>query len=115
MKKYILITIATALLAFSSTAQAEDAASIMNKAHLASYYAANDGKASVHMEIINPDGATRVREFTILRKDVTDGGDQWFYVHFKKPNDVRDMTFLVNKHPDRADDQKSHEIGRAHV
>jgi len=104
MKKYLLLTFAT-MLAFSGSAIAEDAASVMNKAHLASYYAANDGKAKVHMEIINPDGATRIREFTILRKDVTDGGDQWFYVYFDKPNDVRDMTFLVNKHPDRADDR----------
>lgn len=105
MKKYILIAIGTTLFAYNSTAQAGDAASIMNKAHLASYYAANDGKASVHMEVINPDGGKRIREFTILRKDVADGGDQWFYIYFKKPNDVRGMTFLVNKHPDRADDR----------
>lgn len=84
---------------------ADDAASIMEQAHLASYYAADDGKASVHMEIINNDGSTRVRDFTILRKDVVDGGDQWFYVYFKTPNDVREMTFLVNKHPQTADDR----------
>jgi outer membrane lipoprotein-sorting protein len=105
MKKFILVTFAAALSGFGTQAIAEDAASVMNKAHLASYYAANDGKASVHMEIINPDGATRVREFTILRKDVVDGGDQWFYVYFEKPNDVREMTFLVNKHPDADDDR----------
>ncbi len=104
MRKMMILTFSM-LLAFSGTAQAEDAASIMNRAHLASYYAANDGKARVHMEIINPDGAKRIREFTILRKDVSDGGDQWFYVYFDKPNDVRDMTFLVNKHPDAADDR----------
>jgi len=104
MKKIMVLTTAL-LFAFSGVAVADDAAEIMNKAHLASYYAADDGKAKVHMEIINPDGATRVREFTILRKDVKDGGDQWFYVYFDKPNDVREMTFLVNKHPDAADDR----------
>ena len=40
-----------------------------------------------------------------ITKDVEDGGDQLFYIHFKKPNDVRNMTFLVNKHPDRDDDR----------
>jgi len=105
MKKYILITLAASVLGYAAIAQAEDAAAIMEKAHLANYYAADDGSAKVRMEIINPDGAKRVREFTILRKDVEDGGDQWFFVHFKKPNDVRDMTFLVNKHPSAPDDR----------
>lgn len=104
MKKY-LVTMIAALFGFTAVAQAEDGAAIMEKAHLANYYAADDGKAKVHMEIINPDGSTRIREFTILRKDVTDGGDQWFYVYFDKPNDVRDMTFLVNKHPHGPDDR----------
>ncbi|MDX8410483.1 MAG: outer membrane lipoprotein-sorting protein [Mariprofundaceae bacterium] len=84
---------------------AENAAEIMEKAHLASYYAADDGKAKVHMEIINPDGGKRIREFTILRKDVSEGGDQLFFIYFRKPNDVRDMTFLVNKHPKAPDDR----------
>ncbi|MDX8395706.1 MAG: outer membrane lipoprotein-sorting protein [Mariprofundaceae bacterium] len=93
------------MMIFSPLAMADEASEIMNKAHLASYYAADDGKAHVKMEIINPDGGTRLREFTILRKDVEDGGDQWFYVYFKKPNDVREMTFLVKKHPHAADDR----------
>ena len=105
MKKYILITLAASVLGYAAIAQAGDATAIMEKAHLASYYAANDGKAKVHMEIVNPDGGKRVREFTILRKDVEDGGDQWFFVYFKKPNDVREMTFLVNKHANRPDDR----------
>ncbi|RME86933.1 MAG: outer membrane lipoprotein-sorting protein, partial [Zetaproteobacteria bacterium] len=46
----------------------DDAAKIMEKAHLAVYYAGDDGKAHVHMEIVNPDGGKRIREFTILRK-----------------------------------------------
>ena len=105
MKKILTLTVLTTLFGFIAQASAEDASAIMEKAHLASYYAANDGKAKVHMEIINPDGGKRIREFTILRKDVADGGDQWFYVYFDKPNDVRDMTFLVNKHP-KADDDR---------
>ncbi len=100
----LLIAVAV-LFGFSFQALAEDASAIMEKAHLATYYAADDGKSKVRMEIINPDGGKRIREFTILRKDVEDGGDQWFYIYFKKPNDVRGMTFLVNKHAHAADDR----------
>ncbi|MFQ5519047.1 MAG: hypothetical protein ACE5E3_03500, partial [Mariprofundus sp.] len=53
------------VLIFSPLAIADEADDIMEKAHLATYYAADDGKANVHMEIINPDGGKRIREFTI--------------------------------------------------
>jgi len=95
---------AMAVLAAQS-AWAMDASEIMEKSHLAVYYAGNDGKAHVHMEIVNPDGGKRIREFTILRKDVKEGGDQMFFVYFKKPADVRGMTFLVHKHPLGDDDR----------
>ncbi|MDQ6961067.1 MAG: outer membrane lipoprotein-sorting protein [Mariprofundaceae bacterium] len=101
MKKIIL----SLLLLITPLAWAEDASQIMEEAHLANYYAADDAKAHVSMQIINSDGATREREFTILRRDVEDGGDQWFYVFFKKPSDVRGMSFLVNKHPHADDDR----------
>lgn len=100
-----IVAVLITALAFSTQAWAEGATAIMEKAHLANYYAADDGKARVHMEIINPDGSKRIREFTILRKDMSEGGDQWFFIYFKKPNDVRGMSFLVNKHP-KADDDR---------
>ncbi|MDX8382922.1 MAG: outer membrane lipoprotein-sorting protein [Ghiorsea sp.] len=106
IKKLVGLGLVMALSQSVVTANAaENATQIMEKAHLASYYAADDGKASVKMEIINPDGGTRVREFTILRKDVADGGDQLFFVYFKKPADVRKMTFLIQKHAKAADDR----------
>lgn len=93
------------LLAAAMPAWALDAADIMNKAHLAVYYAGDDGRAHVHMEIINPDGGKRIRDFTILRKDVAEGGEQKFFVYFKTPADVRNMTFMVDKHPLGDDDR----------
>ncbi|MFQ5355602.1 MAG: outer membrane lipoprotein-sorting protein [Mariprofundaceae bacterium] len=102
MKNILMLLV---IIGLPGIAQAQDASVIMEKAHLASYYAADDGKAKVHMEIINPDGGKRIREFTILRKDVSEGGNQWFFIYFRKPNDVRDMTFLVSKHP-KADDDR---------
>jgi outer membrane lipoprotein-sorting protein len=78
---------------------------IVTKANLASYYAGNDGKASVTMTITDNQGRTRNRKFVILRRDQSDGGGQSFYVYFKKPSDVRKMVFLVHKHIDKDDDR----------
>jgi outer membrane lipoprotein-sorting protein len=59
----------------------------------------------VLMTITDGQGRTRTREFVILRRDVKDGGEQKFYVYFKKPSDVRKMVFMVHKHIDRDDDR----------
>ena len=78
---------------------------IINRANLAAYYAADDGRAEVMMTITDAQGRTRKREFVILRHDVTDGGQQQFYVYFKKPSDVRKMVFMVHKYIDKDDDR----------
>ncbi|MDX8402492.1 MAG: outer membrane lipoprotein-sorting protein [Mariprofundaceae bacterium] len=100
------LALAAGLMSAAGVAQAMSAGEIMEKAHLAVYYAGDDGKAQVHMEIVNPDGGRRIREFAILRKDVAEGGDQMFFVHFRKPADVRGMSFLVHKHPLGDDERK---------
>ena len=78
---------------------------IVQKANVAAYYQAEDGRAEVHMTIRDAQGRTRTRKFVILRKDVKDGGDQKFYVYFERPADVRKMVYLVWKHTDRDDDR----------
>ncbi len=78
---------------------------IVEKANLASYYAGNDGKSDVKMTITDSQGRKRVREFRILRFDVKKGGDQKFYVYFKKPADVAKMVFMVWKHLGSDDDR----------
>jgi len=71
---------------------------IINKANVAGYYAGDDGRASVRMTITDAQGRERLRQFTILRKDVADGGDQDYAVLFTRPADVRGTVFLVKKH-----------------
>ncbi len=78
---------------------------IIEKANLAAYYAGNDGRADVKMEITDGQGRIRNRQFTILRKDVKDGGEQLFYVYFKRPSDVRKMVFMVHKNISKGDDR----------
>ncbi len=89
------------------TPQALSVDEIVNKANLAAYYQGADGKAKVKMTITNKKGHQRIREFTILRKDIKDGGDQNYYVYFLKPVDVRKMVFMVHKHADpKIDDDR---------
>lgn len=76
---------------------AQDATEIMKKSHMAFYYAGDDGVAEVQMTMVNKKGKERVREFVMLRKDESDGGEQQYYTYFKKPSDVARMTFMVHK------------------
>ncbi len=101
----IILTLLSLLL-LSSPVRAElTADEIINKANIASYYAGDDGRATVSMVITDNQGRERRREFVILRKDKENGGEQFFFVYFKKPSDVRKMVFMVHKHVDKDDDR----------
>ena len=109
MKKRILLPfmflIMSGLLSTMAYAAALSADAIVDRANKAAYYAGKDGMAEVHMVITDAQGRTRIRDFTILRKDIQEGGEQKFYVYFYKPEDVRDMVYMVWKHPGRDDDR----------
>ncbi len=98
------------LLLASATALAEDttltdAERIVERANLAAYYAGADGRSEVRMIITDGQGRQQRRQFTVLRRDVDDAGDQQFLVVFSQPADVRGTVFLVDKHIDRDDDR----------
>jgi len=97
------------LLASATTPAAEavmtDADAIVERANLASYYAGADGRSEVRMIITDGQGRQQRRQFTVLRRDVQDAGDQQFLVAFSQPADVRGTVFLVDKHVDRDDDR----------
>ena len=89
----------------NATAQDNQAEEIMKKAHMALYYAADDGLAEVQMKIVKSNGSEREREFTMLRLDLKDGGRQNYYTYFRKPHDVSRLTFMVHKIPDATDNR----------
>lgn len=107
MKKQIISLILFAFVAMiAQNGWAQDSAEeIMKKSHLAYYYAADDGMSDVTMKIVNKKGRERVREFTMLRLDLNEGGAQKYYTYFKKPSDVSRLTFMVWKNPDSNDDR----------
>ena len=88
-----------------SAAESLTVEQIVERANLAAFYAGKDGRATVKMVITDAKGRERRRQFTILRYDLQDGGEQDFYVYFKEPADVRKMVYLVHKHPGKDDNR----------
>lgn len=82
-----------------------DVAEIIDRANHAAYYAGNDGRTLTRLTIVDAQGRERIRQFTILRRDHDDGGDQDYAVLFSRPADVRGTVFLVQKHVGRDDDR----------
>lgn len=81
------------------------AAALLARSHQVFYYSGKDMRARVLMRLIDSGGRQRVREMTMLRLDREDGGAQKYFLYFHQPGDVRDMTFMVWKHP-RQDDER---------
>lgn len=86
---------------------APDVQEIVDRASAAAYYQGRDGRAAVHMSILDSQGRERTRDFVILRSDIddVDNSEQRFYVFFDRPADVNRTAFLVWKNPDADDDR----------
>ena len=101
-----LVTLAVLGLApFAAAETLTDADAIVERANFASYYAGSDGRSEVRMIITDAQERQQRRQFTVLRRDVEDLGQQQFLVVFSQPSDVRGTVFLVDKHTDRDDDR----------
>lgn len=105
MKKTFISLFLSLFITTAIHAQTPSVDEIVSKTNLAAYYAGKDGRANVRMSIFDKQGRKRNREMIILRQDVDDGQDQNYYIYFKKPSDVRKMSYLVWKHTGKDDDR----------
>jgi hypothetical protein len=108
MNKKKIIILGLVVLFFGvnyNSGYAQDVEEIVRKAYNVAYYQGEDGKSEVTMIITDSQGRTRKRAFTILRFDSEDGGQQKYYVYFREPADVRNMVYMVWKHPGKDDDR----------
>lgn len=106
--KRLLSMVVAGLLPFSSGAAvfAADAVETMKKSQAAFFYAEKDFKARVLMKLVSAGGQERLREMTMLRKNYgAVGAEQKYFMYFYQPADVKDMTFMVHKHPGRDADR----------
>ena len=78
---------------------------IIRRSALVQFYSGNDMRAKVTMRLLSKEGGERVRELIMTRRNVKAGGDQKYFILFRQPADVRDMTFLVWKYPQRDSDR----------
>jgi hypothetical protein len=105
----VSLTILIAGVAFSEEPTEKNmplsAVQIVEKSQLAFYYQGDDMKAEVTMELIAKSGGKRTRVMTMLRRNVTEGENQKYFMYFHKPGDVRRMTFMVWKYPTKEDDR----------
>ena len=104
MFKKILMTLCLTP-TLSWAADLNDVNAIIEQANNTAFYTAEDGRAVTRMTIIDSQGRKQLRQFTILRRDIEDGGDQQFLVFFNRPSDIKKTTFLVNKHTGKDDDR----------
>lgn len=78
---------------------------IIRRSQSAFYYPGSDMRTKVLMKFITKDGKERIRDLTMLRKNLDKGGEQRYFMYFHKPPDVKDMTFMVWKYPGKDDDR----------
>ena len=78
---------------------------IMQRSQLAYYFAGDDAQGMMTMELIDRKGNTRQRVLTMLRRNQQDGGEQKYFMYFHEPGDVRRLTFMIWKYPERDDDR----------
>ena len=103
MKTLLSLIVAALLPLQVFAAPGED---VMRKSQAAFLYPGKDFKARVVMKLINKDGQERVREMTMLRKNLGEaGGEQKYFMYFFQPADVKDMTFMTYKYPAKDDDR----------
>ena len=106
MRSLILIALLLAPSAAFAQEQAPDVERIVRETNRVVYYQGDDGRARATMTLRDSKGRERVKEFSILRRDVGEGeADQLFYVYFHRPSDERGTVFMVWKHLDRDDDR----------
>ena len=96
---YLVVTLGVLLFTVpTSPVFAESAEDIIKKANLASYYAGKDGTSQMLMKVYSKNRKKPLKKmFYMLKKDRTDGGEQFFLIKFTKPTDINRTTFLVHK------------------
>lgn len=94
-----------AILALPAMGQQPSVAEIIETANLNAFYAGIDGRAEARMTIVDRQGRKQLRQFTLLRKDLQDAGDQDLLVFFSRPADVRGTAYRVARHIQQDDDR----------
>lgn len=100
----ITVTIMLMTSIMTTNLSAQDAAEIIKKAHMNSYYQGNDGMAQMLMKVYSSEKAKPIKKmFYMLRYNVGKDDRQMFFTYFTRPSDIKRTTFLVHKYIDKDD------------
>ena len=105
MTGFSLFLLMSGLSSRASAGTPGGAEEIMRRSSLVQFYSGIDMKTKVTMRLLSKEGGERVRVLIMARRNVKAGGDQKYFILFLQPADVRDMTFLVWKYPQRDSDR----------
>lgn len=103
LSKWLMVASVFASFGSFSHAMAQESLDInalVTQSEKAAYYSGKDGRSDARMMIVDAQGRKQMRQFTILRRDVADNGDQQMMVFFSRPSDVKDTVFRVEKRTD---------------
>ena len=102
---WIALTASSVALPQSINSDSATADEIMERSQIAYYFAGEDAKGMLKMELIDRKGNTRQRVLTMLRRNHENNGGQKYFMYFHEPSDVRRLTFMIWKYPGRDDDR----------
>jgi len=101
----IVMTLAGTAMSQAPNSDALSADEIMEASERAYYLAGDDAKGKLRMALIDKKGGQRQRVLTMLRRNTDDSGEQKYFMYFHEPGDVRRLTFMIWKYPERDDDR----------
>jgi len=101
----ITITAAAGALSQPAGTAAITADEIMERSQRAYYFAGEDAKGRLTMDLIDRKGRVRQRIMTMLRRNQENGGEQKYFMYFHEPGDVRRLTLMIWKFPAQEDDR----------
>jgi len=101
----LAMTMASPALSQAADSDPLSADDVMEASERAYYLAGDDAKGMLRMELIDKKGNQRQRVLTMLRRNTNDRGAQKYFMYFHEPGDVRRLTFMIWKYPERDDDR----------
>lgn len=116
-QKHFLTGLSLLFLSFNfsmlEASEAPGAREIMEKAHHRMLYQGNSMRIRTKMVTIDKNGNKRKRQFIGLRMDKSSPeqeqdrgfGEQFYYLYFQRPGDIKDTVFLVHKKNSGMDDR----------
>ena len=86
---FFLVVLLLLFCSVAASAQTLSPKEIVGRAYQVLFYSGNDMKAKVRMRLVSKEGSERIREMTMLRKNLPEGGQQRFFIYFHIHGEIK--------------------------